>query len=106
MKPFYVMFIIVISTVTFAVANTADKYTAGSLKFIKTYENSAGAVTFHHTRHAESFLDECGFCHSALRTFGGQVNELFGHKVCRVCHETHNGPLECNQCHDNQKKNK
>ena len=104
MKPFYVIFFIVISTVSFATANTTDKYTSGNHKFIKSYDNSAGEVTFNHTKHAESFIDDCGFCHSALRTFGGQVNELFGHKVCRVCHETHNGPLECNKCHGNQKK--
>jgi hypothetical protein len=27
---------------------------------------------------------------------------LFGHKVCLVCHESHDGPSECTGCHDKQ----
>ncbi len=71
----------------------------GNFNFTKTYENSAGPVTFYHTKHAERFLEECAFCHSALETFGGEVTKLFGHEVCRKCHESHRGPTECNQCH-------
>ena len=33
------------------------------------------------------------------QAFGGQVNELFAHKVCKVCHESKNVPAECVSCH-------
>ncbi len=99
MKGFCLILCIVVCSVTFSFAGIK-----GDLNFSKTYENSAGAVTFNHEEHSSRFLDECGFCHSALKTFGGKVDKLFGHKVCRVCHESHDGPIGCSQCHDKQNK--
>lgn len=71
----------------------------GDFRFQKEYENSYGTVTFNHEKHAVSAVKDCGFCHSALKTFGGKVNELFAHKVCKVCHESKNIPAECVTCH-------
>ena len=82
-----------------AISAFAEVDYAGDMKFTKTYKNPTGSVIFQHQKHAERFLDECGFCHSALSTFGGEVNELFGHTICKKCHESHNGPTECNECH-------
>ena len=76
----------------------------GDMNFTMVYNNSAGAVTFYHQKHTERFADDCGFCHSALETFGGKVNELFAHNVCKVCHESHNGPTRCEQCHSETKQ--
>jgi hypothetical protein len=72
----------------------------GDFNFIKTYKSIAGAVTFNHQNHTVRFTDKCGFCHSALKTFGGKVDEMFGLKVCRVCHESHDGSSECTGCYD------
>ncbi len=71
----------------------------GDFRFTRAFENTAGTVTFPHQDHAERYPDNCAFCHSALRTFGGQVNELFAHKVCVTCHESKSGPTDCNDCH-------
>ena len=95
MKPLCLMLCIAIFSVTFAFANIK-----GDFNFTKTYQATAGVVTFDHKNHTERFTDECGFCHSALKTFGGKVDKMFGHKVCRVCHESHDGPSECTGCHD------
>ena len=78
----------------------------GNMDFTKVYPNAKGAVTFFHQKHAERFPDDCGYCHSALETFGGQVNELFAHKVCKVCHESHHGPTDCKMCHLGEKQTK
>ncbi len=78
----------------------------GNHKFKKIYENSNGPVPFHHERHVTRFPEDCAFCHSALKTFGGKVNEMFAHKVCRVCHEKNNGPVECHECHGRKKATK
>ncbi|MGW8313372.1 MAG: cytochrome c3 family protein [Desulfuromonadales bacterium] len=72
---------------------------SGDFKFQKVYENSYGAVTFNHEKHAVSAVRDCGYCHSALKVFGGKVNELFAHKVCKVCHESKQVPAECVNCH-------
>ena len=101
MKPFYFALFIIVFSGPLSFADIQ-----GDINFTKIYKNSAGAVTFYHQKHTERFLDECGYCHSALETFGGEVNELFAHKVCMVCHESYNGPTECNQCHDNQNTSK
>jgi hypothetical protein len=71
----------------------------GDFRFQKEYENSYGLVVFNHEKHAVSAVQDCGYCHSALKVFGGKVNELFGHKVCKVCHESKNVPAECISCH-------
>ena len=71
----------------------------GDFRFQKVYENSYGTVTFHHEKHAVSAVQDCGYCHSALKVFGGKVNELFAHKVCKVCHEARKVPAECVSCH-------
>ena len=71
----------------------------GDFRFQKEYENSYGTVIFNHEKHAVNAVEDCGFCHSALKAFGGQVNELFAHKVCKVCHELKNIPAECVTCH-------
>ena len=71
----------------------------GDFRFQKVYENSYGAVTFNHEKHAVSAVRDCGYCHSALKVFGGTVNELFAHKVCKVCHESKQVPAECVNCH-------
>jgi len=57
----------------------------GDFRFQKVYENGYGAVTFNHEKHAVSAVKDCGYCLSALKVFGGKVNELFAHKVCKVC---------------------
>ena len=74
----------------------------GNIDFTKTYENAKGNVTFYHKKHAERFIDDCGYCHSALKTFGGEVTKLYGHEVCRKCHESHHGPTNCDNCHSSQ----
>ena len=71
----------------------------GDFRFQKVYENAYGAVTFNHEKHAVSAVQDCGYCHSALKVFGGKVNELFAHKVCKVCHESKSVPAECVSCH-------
>lgn len=75
----------------------------GEMDFTKVYQNTNGAVTFLHQKHADRFADDCGYCHSALETFGGEVNKLYAHKVCKLCHESHHGPTECKQCHAGKK---
>ena len=71
----------------------------GDFRFQKVYENAYGAVAFNHEKHAVNAVQDCGYCHSALKVFGGKVNELFAHKVCKVCHESKNLPAECVSCH-------
>ncbi len=71
----------------------------GDFRFQKVYENSYGTVTFNHEKHAVSAVKDCGYCHSALKVFGGKVNELFAHNVCKVCHESKKVPAECVNCH-------
>ena len=99
MKRFYstLLLFILLSNVVFAIPD--DNYISSDFNFTKAYKNSAGTVIFYHGKHAERFLEECGFCHSALKTFGGTVNKLFAHKVCITCHESHEGPNQCNDCH-------
>ena len=74
-------------------------------KFSKTYQTSAGAVTFSHERHALVYAKDCAFCHSALKIFGGEVNELFAHNFCKQCHvdSSTGGPTDCAGCHDKEK---
>ncbi len=71
----------------------------GNFRFQKEYENSYGTVPFDHEKHAVSAVKDCGYCHSALKVFGGKVNELFAHNVCKVCHASKNVPVECVSCH-------
>jgi len=71
----------------------------GDFRFQKVYENNYGTVTFNHEKHAVNAVKDCGYCHSALKIFGGKVNELFAHNVCKVCHESKNVPAECVSCH-------
>ena len=67
--------------------------------FKKTYQSTSGVVTFDHGSHAFGRVKDCAFCHSALKTFGGKMNELFAHNFCKACHESNNGPSECKGCH-------
>ncbi|MCK4508071.1 MAG: cytochrome c3 family protein [Desulfuromonadales bacterium] len=71
-------------------------------KFTKTYQNSAGAVTFSHEQHALVYAKDCAQCHSALKIFGGEVNELFAHNFCKQCHldTSTGGPTDCVGCHN------
>ena len=68
-------------------------------KFKKTFQSTSGVVVFDHEAHAMGREKDCEFCHSALEAFGGKVNELFAHKFCKLCHQSNNGPTECNGCH-------
>ena len=102
MKLFCLTLLIAIFSVTFTVADDSYSYVSGNYKFNKTYQTSAEAVTFYHERHVDRSKSDCGFCHSALRIFGG-VSELYAHDFCKACHESRNGPTECSQCHDNHK---
>lgn len=81
MKRFYLILFIAIFSVTLSFAGIK-----GDINFTKTYDNTAGAVIFNHQKHTTLFIEECGFCHSALRTFGGKVEKLFGHGICKSCH--------------------
>jgi len=67
------------------------------------YKASVGDVSFPHKKHTTDQYEDCGFCHSALRTFGGKMNELYGHNICLKCHETRSGPTACDQCHADYK---
>jgi len=74
---------------------------AGELatNFKKAYTGSNGTVTFNHQAHADR-LKDCAFCHNGLKSFGGTVNEAFGHKFCLACHQTReNAPVDCQACH-------
>lgn len=71
----------------------------GNADFTSTYESTGGLVTFPHGLHAEKISKKCNYCHSALRTFGG-VSQMYGHKICKFCHESNNGPEKCAACHD------
>jgi hypothetical protein len=67
--------------------------------FTKDYTGSEGVVSFNHQTHADQ-LKDCAFCHNNLKSFGGIVDEEFGHKFCRACHMTHeNIPTDCKSCH-------
>jgi len=70
-------------------------------RFKKTFQSAQGVVAFDHEAHALGRVKDCATCHSALKTFGGQVNELFAHNFCQNCHASKNGPTECNGCHRN-----
>ena len=69
-------------------------------KFKKAFQSTSGVVIFDHEAHAMGRVKDCEFCHSALKIFGGKVNELFAHNFCKVCHDSSNGPTECNGCHN------
>ena len=77
-----------------AFASSTDK-----LNFKKNFQSTEGVVTFDHWAHAYGRVKDCAECHSALKTFGGEVNELFAHNFCKLCHTSNNGPTECNGCH-------
>ena len=70
-------------------------------KFDRTYQSSAGPVTFTHGLHAGTYLKDCAFCHSALKAFGGKVTQLFAHNFCNNCHLQKVGTLmdDCTACH-------
>lgn len=80
-----------------SVAAAADS--EESYKFSKEYQTSEGTVVFHHEQHAFGRVNDCVFCHSALDSFGGEMNELFAHNFCQVCHESNEGPTDCKGCH-------
>lgn len=75
-------------------ANPSAEY-----KFTKDYQSSAGTVIFDHEAHAMGRVKDCAKCHSALKSFGGKVNELFAHNFCKTCHESNDAPTQCNGCH-------
>ncbi len=70
-----------------------------NLNFKKTFQSTEGVVTFDHGAHAYGRVKDCSECHSALKTFGNKVNELFAHNFCKACHESYNAPTECSGCH-------
>jgi hypothetical protein len=70
-----------------------------SHKFTMQYQTPSGTVPFDHEAHAMGRAKDCDNCHSAFKTFGGEVNEMFAHNYCTTCHEANNGPTECNGCH-------
>jgi len=70
-----------------------------NLNFKKTFQSTEGVVTFDHGAHAYGRVKDCVECHSALKTFGNKVNELFAHNFCKACHESNNAPAECSGCH-------
>ena len=79
-----------------AFAKNSDPYT-----FTKTYQSSSGDVVFSHDRHADQYAKDCAFCHSALKIFGGTVNELFAHNFCKNCHLQNSVHVseDCSICH-------
>jgi len=99
--PRYVSVILVMSLVCVAMA-TASEY-SGNADFVRTYASTGGEVSFPHGLHASNLSTTCNACHSALRTFGG-VNQIYGHKYCKFCHEKNNGPTECRACHATSNK--
>ncbi|PLX98046.1 MAG: hypothetical protein C0623_13995 [Desulfuromonas sp.] len=85
---------------SFFIAGSVLANTDSALKVEEfIYKGEHGTVTFLHKKHSERNAADCGFCHSALRTFGGTVDQLYGHSICLKCHEERNGPTECGQCH-------
>lgn len=95
------MFISVTSLLLLLCLVAANVNATSSLdyKFIKIFQSSEGTVRFDHEAHAMGRVKDCAKCHSALKTFGDQVSELFAHNFCKTCHESNNGPAECNGCH-------
>lgn len=87
--------------IIFAAAASASEYT-GNADFISKYTSAGGEVTFPHGLHAGKLSTTCNACHSALRTFGG-MSQVYGHKYCKFCHASNNGPTECSACHDSAK---
>jgi hypothetical protein len=79
------------------------KLDSDSHKFTKEYQTSSGVVSFDHEAHAMGRAKDCNSCHSALKTFGGEVSELLAHNYCKTCHEANDGPTECNGCHGQNK---
>ena len=71
-------------------------------KFKKTFQSTAGVVVFDHESHATGRTRDCAECHSALKAFGGEINELFAHNFCKLCHESNRASSECNGCHSEQ----
>lgn len=84
----------------------ASAVTDADYKFNRTFPSSRGDVVFDHEAHAMGRVRDCATCHSALKTFGGKVDELFGHTFCKSCHEEEEGPTECSGCHKNRTKDK
>jgi hypothetical protein len=72
----------------------------GDYKFSKNYQSTSGVVTFHHDLHVNRSVEDCAFCHSALRIFGGEVDQLYAHKFCNNCHNAKGGPTKCMGCHE------
>jgi len=93
-KHYKIAFLLLFIFYADTLAATTDVY-----KFKTTFQSASGAVVFDHEAHAMGRVKDCSFCHSALKTFGGEVNELFAHKYCKICHESKGGPTECNGCH-------
>jgi len=96
----YNLFIFLVMVLLFCSAFSKDNV---DYKFSKEYQSSEGVVIFDHKIHSSERQKDCHACHSALDVFGGSMNELFAHNYCKNCHETHNGPTECNECHDRKK---
>ena len=94
---------ILISLVLVLLVCSGFKLDRDSYKFTKEYQSSSGVVAFDHESHSMGRAKDCNNCHSALKTFGGEVSELLAHNYCKACHEANNGPTECNGCHDQKK---
>jgi len=86
--------------VLFLILATAAALAEGlDTNFKKSYIGPQGTITFDHQMHADR-LKDCAFCHNGLKSFGGSVNEEFGHKFCLVCHKTkEKAPTDCKGCH-------
>lgn len=82
---------------------SAFKLESDSYNFTREYQSSSGTVIFDHEAHAVDRNKDCVKCHNALEIFGGEVSELFAHNYCKTCHESQNGPTDCNGCHDRKK---
>jgi len=77
-----------IASITFAAEFTP-------LSFEKTFEAKMGNVTFNHQVHK---TQDCVACHTAINENKG-VDKSFGHKFCKSCHKTNDGPTKCKECH-------
>lgn len=92
-------FFLLIFLILLIVSPVSSDQLKGSADFTSTYESKGGLVTFPHGIHAEKLSKKCNNCHSAFRTFGG-VSKIYGHKVCKFCHQNNSGPEKYNACHN------
>ena len=75
--------------IAFAASNGAE---------VMTFENTKGTITFQHKAHQERLGGDCTKCHEGTPGKFG-ITKDFGHKTCKTCHKTMNGPTKCSGCH-------